>query len=73
MLPCPCSDEAVGTVTVLRMLLENRVKKSQIGIITPYSDQKRVIKSYLTQGTNIEVNLCVVSVQTQGFVSFLSE
>lgn len=73
VLPCSCSDEAVCTLTVLRMLLENRVEKSQIGIITPYTDQKGVIKSYLTQGTNIEVNLCVVSVQNQGFVSFWSE
>eukprot|EP00731_Ephydatia_muelleri_P013491 Em0007g801a len=50
------SDEAQCVGKVIDMLLDANVVESQIGVITPYNEQRKVIKWSLPKGTNKKVN-----------------
>lgn len=58
------SDEAMCVGKVIDMLLDADVVESCIGVITPYNEQRKVIKWCLPKGTKKEVNQCMMSSTT---------
>ena len=50
------SGEARCVGTVIDMLLNANVEESRIGVITPYNDQKKIIKWWLSENINIKVS-----------------